>query len=86
MGELQRVADLGNDFERFARRQFAGLLDLPQVRPIDVFHDEIVQPVGLSKIIDGDNVGMAQFGQRASLAAKTFGKTRIRAGARRQDL
>ena len=39
--ELERGADLRNDFQRLARREFAGLLDLPQVRPVHVFHDEI---------------------------------------------
>ena len=44
--ELERGADLRNDFERLARRQFAGLFNLPQVRPVHVFHDEIMNGRG----------------------------------------
>lgn len=70
----------------FFRLQPAGLNELPQVRAVHELHDEVVQPVGLPKIEDGDDVLVAQFGQRAGFAREAFGKRRIGTDLRRQDL
>ena len=53
--ELQGVADLRDNRQRFGRRQSAGRERLPQVGPVDVFHDEIIQPVNFTKLVDGDD-------------------------------
>ncbi len=45
--ELERGADLRNDCQRLARRKFARLLDLPQVRPVHKFHEEIMEWCGV---------------------------------------
>ncbi len=84
--ELQRLADLGDDLQRLARRKPAGPLELPQVQPIHEFHEEIGEPVHLTELVDRDNVRMVQLGQRAGLSPEAFGKAGPARGLRRQNL
>ena len=86
VSELQGVANLRHDRQRLLRRHPAGLNRLPQVHAVDIFHDEEIQPLGLAEIVDGDDVRMAQPGQRAGFAREPLGKRRIVAGFHRQNL
>ncbi len=84
--ELEGVADLGDDLQGLARGELAGLLQLPQVQPFHILHDEIMQPPGLPEFVNGDDVGMAQPGQGARLAGEPVRKAGIAAGLRGQNL
>ena len=84
--ELERLANLRDDLQRLARRQFARLLQLSQVKSIDKLHDEEGQSVGLAELMDGDDVRMAQSRQRAGLAIEPLGKTWPARGLRRENL
>ena len=84
--ELERVADLRDDLQRLARREPPGLLQLPQVQPLHILHDEVVQAARLPELVHGYDVGMAQPGQRPGLAGEPVGKAGIGARLRRQNL
>ena len=58
VGELERLADLRDDQKRLARGEFACLLQLPQVQPLYVFHDEVRQALNLAELVHGDDVRM----------------------------
>ena len=85
MGELERLADLRDDLQRLARGQLARPLQLPQVQAVHEFHDEVRQPVHLAEFVDGHDVGMGQFGQRARFAIEPLDKTRAARGLRRKN-
>ena len=46
VGELQRVANLRHDGQRFVRRNAVALHELAQVHAVHVFHQEVVKAVG----------------------------------------
>ncbi len=63
VGELQCIADLGYNGQRFGGRHFAGLYHPPQIRPIDEFHDEVIQAgVRMAEIVNRDDVRIVQPG------------------------
>ena len=57
----------------------------PQVHPVNKLHEEVVEAVGLTEIVDGDDMRMAEHGHRPSLAGKPLGKGRVLADLRRED-
>ena len=88
--------------KRFARREFPGLLDLAEVRAVDVLHEEVAEGLrvggrgsrveggdrgrlNLAEVVNGDDVRMAQFGERAGFAAEAAGEIQVAAGARCED-
>jgi len=84
VGVLQGLANLGHDGQRLLRLQLALAEQLPQVGPVHVFHEEVVQrptflggralacrQLGAAEVVHGDDVRMAKPGQRAGLAAET---------------
>ncbi len=83
--ELQSVADLRDDRQRFGRRQSAGVKSLPQGGAVDQFHDEVVEAVRFAKLMHGDDRRVIQLGQCAGFAREAFGKGGIFADFRRQD-
>ena len=70
VGELQRLADLRDNRHRFLGLQFAGLHQLSQVGSLDILHDEIVQAVDLSEVVNRDDVLVPQFRQRRASRVK----------------
>src|SRR5437660_9431895 len=72
MGELERFADLRNDLQGLTRRKFAGCFDLPQIRSVHIFHEEIVQAIGPAKVIYRDDIRVTESGQRARFAGEAF--------------
>ena len=86
VGELQGSQICGTICERFARREFAGALQLAQVESVDEFHDEEGEAADLAEFMDGDDVGMVQPRQGAGFAVEAFGKAGAAGGLRRQDL
>jgi hypothetical protein len=46
VSELERLANPGHNLQRLARREFARSLQLAQVQPIHILHDEEVEWVG----------------------------------------
>ena len=50
---------------------------LPQVHAVHEFHEEVKQPVRSPELIDGDDAGMVQPGQRLGLAGEPLGKCRV---------
>ena len=99
VGELERGADLRNDFQRLARRKFARLLDLPQVRPVHIFHDEIMhgcgrdallrvlaeRQLGPAKVVNADDVRVAEFREGAGFAGEAAGEIQVAARPRREN-
>src|SRR5207249_6328210 len=85
VSELQGVANLRHDLQSFARQNMAGAQELPQVQPVNEFHDEVVQLARLTRIVDGDNVGMIEFRQSTCLPAEALSEGRIAHRFRRQD-
>ena len=51
MRELQRVANLRHDGQRLARRNAAGVEQLPQVHAVHKFHEEIVEWAGIRLLL-----------------------------------
>ncbi len=83
VSELQRFTNLWDDGQRFFWFDCAVLDDVPKIRPVHVLHDEIIQPVRLTKVKNGHNILVAQFCQSPRLTRKAFGKRRIRSNFRR---
>ena len=50
---------------------------LPQVHPIHKLHQQVIQAVGLAEVIDGDDVGMVEPGQRLRFAGEALGEARV---------
>ena len=85
MRELQRLANLRHDLQCFARLEFAGPLQLPQIQPIHKLHDEEGQPVHLAEFVQRHDIGMAQLCQCPRFAIEPLGKTRTAGHLRRQN-
>jgi hypothetical protein len=83
--ELQGVTDLRDHLQRLAGRELARLLHLPQIQPLDILHDEIMQPAGDAEIIHAHDIGVVKPRQGARLSGEPLRKTRIAGGLRRQD-
>ncbi len=80
MSVLQRVADFRHDGQRlFGRQGLPGLLHLPQIQAIHVFHDEVVEVSGLSEIVYPHNIRVIQPRQRPGFASEPFGECRVAA-------
>ena len=86
MGVLKGIADLRHNRQHLARRQLGVRQQLPKIGAIDELHDEVIEPIDLSEIIDRDDVGMTQLCQGASFTGKTFFKTRTSANGGRENL
>src|SRR5664279_88758 len=74
---LERLADRRYYDQRLLWRQLAGLEQLAQAHPIHKLHQQVIESVGLAEIIEGDNVGMVEPGERLLLARKALGKARV---------
>ena len=59
---------------------------LPQAHPIHKLHQQVIQAVGLAEVIDGDDVGMVEPGQRLRLAREPLGEARVFLLLASQDL
>ena len=77
VGELQRVAQRRHDGQRLFRREFSHAQELPQIHAVHKFHEQIIKTARLSEVVNGDDVGMVQGGQRLRLARETFGELRF---------
>ena len=86
VGELERFADLGDDGQGLLGGEAAGMLDLAQVAAIHELHHEVMQVARPPKVMDGDDVGVAQAGQRTGFAVEPLGKPRVTGCGRGQDL
>lgn len=82
--ELERLANLRHDAQRFTRRNAAVAEQLPEVDAVNKFHEEIKQAVALAELVERDDVRMIEFRKRTGFARETFGKGRA-ASLRRQD-
>ena len=74
---LQRVADWRHDGQGLFRLQPARAEELAQVHAVNILHQQVKQPVGLSEVVDRDNVRVTQFCERLGLASEAFGELRI---------
>ena len=85
VGELQRVANLRHDGQRLARRNAAGVEQLPQVHAVHEFHEEIKQAVRPAEFVNRHDAGMIELRQRLGFAGEAFGKRGVVADAGRQN-
>ena len=83
--ELERVADLRHDGQRLARRHPARAQELAQVDAIHELHQEEVQPLGASELVEGDDVRVVELGQGSGFPGEPLGKRRRVTEAGRQD-
>ena len=58
MGELQGVAQRRHDGQGFFRGKLTGLQQLPQVRAVHEFHEQIIKPAGLAEVVNGNDMRM----------------------------
>ena len=75
-----------HDGQRFARGDPASLEQLPQAHAVHKLHHQVKQAVGLAEIVDGDNAGMAQLGQRFRFDGETLGEAGVLFALRGEDL
>ena len=86
MRELQRVTDLGHDRER-PRRRKRFRFDHPfQIGPVDEFHHEVAQPLGLAEIVHGNDVRMIERSKSLRLPKKARGEPVVFPKRRRKNL
>ena len=82
VGVLEGVANLRHDGQRLARRDPAGAQQLPQAHPVHILHQQVIDPVRLAELEEGDDVRMQQLGQRLGFAGEAFGKGGVVTAAR----
>ena len=58
---------------------FRACEQLPQAHAVHELHQQVVEPVGLAEVVDGDDVRVVQPGQRLGLAGEALGKLRVSA-------
>ncbi len=75
--ELQRLANLRHDGQRFGWREPSSLHGLAQVHAIDVFHQQKVEAARLPEVENADDVRMVQPRERAAFAVEALGELRI---------
>ena len=49
-----------------------GFEQMPQVHPVHELHEEEEQPVGLAELVERDDAGMIELGQRLGFAGEAF--------------
>jgi len=74
VGELEGVAEGGDDGEGFPGGEFLDAQQLAEVHAIDEFHEEVEEAAGLAEVVDGDNVGVVEGGEGAGFASEAFGE------------
>ena len=85
VGVLQRVAELRNDLQRPSGRKLPGLLELPQIYAIDVFHDEVVHSAGFAELVHRNDGGVTEAREGAGFAIEAIGKAPAIGGLWRED-
>ena len=82
---VERLGDLAGEPERVVQRQLALTLEpMTQRLALDVGHDVVKEPTGLTGVEQGQDVGMLQAGGELDLAQESFGaehSAELRAGA-----
>src|SRR5262249_10592983 len=84
MRELQCLADLGDNRERFLRLELAVANEGPQVHAVNKLHDEIEENVRLAEVVDLDDIRVVKAGEGTRRAGETFGNGRMLADGRRE--
>jgi len=74
VGAFQRFAELGDNGQRFARRETAIGNHVAQGGSLDKLHEQKVQIAHLAEIMNRYDVRMVQSGQGAGLAREPLGK------------
>ena len=59
---------------------------MSQIDAVDVLHDEVVQVGFVAELVNDDDVGMTELGERPRFAQEALGEGRILTSFRRQDL
>ena len=55
----------------------AGLQRLAQVHAVDELHQQVEEAAGLAEVVDGDDVRVAEAGERLGLAVEALGEARV---------
>ena len=84
--ELKCVADLWNHRQGGLGRPLFRLDQVSQVRAVDVFHDQVIDAVRDSEVVDGHHVRVVQLRQRSRFSLESFRKTRLGGRVRDDDL
>ena len=83
--ELQRIANLWHDGQRFARGDAAGSQQLAEVDAVHEFHEEKIKALGAAEVVNSDDAGMVQLGEGLGFAGEPFRKRRILPDVGRED-
>jgi hypothetical protein len=67
VGGGEAVGELDGEFDGFARREAGGWNAIAEGVAFEEFGDDVVRAVGLADVVDRDNVGMIERGDRAGL-------------------
>ena len=86
MRELERIANLWNNGQRLARADATAGEELSQAHPVHKLHDEEIQSIRPAKIMDGNDAGVIELGQRPGFTGEPFGKRGVISNRGRQDL
>ena len=70
-------ADLADDLQGLPRLKRAGPHRLAKIDAVDEFHEQVEEIAGLAEVVDGDDVGVREFGEQLGLALESLGKGRV---------
>ena len=82
---IKRVRNLDCVLNRLVERERALLQTLGQRLPFEVLHDEEVDSILLTNVVEGTNVRMVECGHGAGFALEALATLRIRCNVREQD-
>ncbi len=83
---VERVRDLDGDLERLIERERPLFQPLGQCLPVEVLHDQEVDPVLAADVMEGANVGVVQAGDGLRLALEPLLQIRVRGDMLGEDL
>ena len=86
VGKLERVTNRRDDRQSLLWCESPDAHRLPQVYPIDEFHDEESKTAAFAKVMHGDDVRMAEARQHPAFAGKTLREPRCGSQRLGQDL
>ena len=87
MRGVEGAGDLRPETETTCRRQRLALLQQRlQVRPFDVAHRDVENPVGIARVVDRDDVRVRDRGRSARLANEPLAEAFVLGKLRREQL
>ncbi len=86
VGELEGVADLGDDGQGLAGGEAAAVDEVAQGDAVHELHEQIKIAAGLAEVVDGDDVRVVEAGQGLGLAGEALGEGGVGAALGGEEL